>query len=752
MAKAFPALIGIGNSVLAAVGLQTSSLAVLAGTGAAAVAASTYALSALAPQQTIKTESAKLTDSKITSSSEGEPVGLLFNKFRLGGNIIWATRIDETVQKTSSGGGKKSPAVETTNYVYTASFAVALCRGEVDSLDALYFDGTEVDLDTIDYTFYYGTDSQEPDPTIEVIEGVGNVPAYKNLCYIVFSNLELTSYGNRVPSISCEITRGGEYTLGQVVTEVCLEAGLKSSDIDTTDIDDISIGGYFRSDSSSFRDIIDSLLRIYKCEAVDTGGIIIFQKKNSAEEYTVNVDDLVISKDSPFGLTKVKRQKEDILSQVSYSYADPDKSYSVGTVITEKVDTVGVESEISTSIAISEVEARNSASLDLLEDRFALETVEFSLPMTYQNIDVGSYVTIGDETFKVSGKEESTVVKFAGTTMVKGVYENFEFDLGSSISEQNYEPTATTLYNLSLPLISGQTEEDFEHVVAAYQSPWFGSVDVYEPDGSGGYTAATSVPFPAVMGVTSTDLPEGATGVFDLKNTLTVTLFDSGDNLASISELSLLNGGNAAAVQTTSGEWEVLQFQEAVLNPDGSYTLSKLLRGQFGTEYYTKETTLSGAPFVILDFDRLQKLPTLLGDIGREVTFRYGPFSFDVTDDDLFTNLVYTPKSTAFRPYSPVHLKEEYSSGNINLSWIRRDRLNSDSWEQTEIPMSESVEAYEVDILDGSSVVRTLTTSSTSVTYTSAQQVSDFGSEQTTLDWRVYQMSASYGRGTPAIG
>jgi hypothetical protein len=101
-------------------------------------------------------------------------------------------------------------------------------------------------------------------------------------------------------------------------------------------------------------------------------------------------------------------------------------------------------------------------------------------------------------------------------------------------------------------------------------------------------------------------------------------------------------------------------------------------------------------------------------------------------------------------PYAPVHIRGERSGGNIALSWVRRTRYNGDSWETPTIPLNEETESYEVDILNGSTVVRTLTSATPSVTYTSAQEVADFGGTQTSLSLRVYQMSATIGRGRPA--
>jgi hypothetical protein len=64
--------------------------------------------------------------------------------------------------------------------------------------------------------------------------------------------------------------------------------------------------------------------------------------------------------------------------------------------------------------------------------------------------------------------------------------------------------------------------------------------------------------------------------------------------------------------------------------------------------------------------------------------------------------------------------------------------------------MSEALEAYEVDILDGATVKRTLTVPSPLALYTAAQQIADWGStlgHGDTLDIRIAQVSAAAGRG-----
>jgi hypothetical protein len=92
-------------------------------------------------------------------------------------------------------------------------------------------------------------------------------------------------------------------------------------------------------------------------------------------------------------------------------------------------------------------------------------------------------------------------------------------------------------------------------------------------------------------------------------------------------------------------------------------------------------------------------------------------------------------------------------SDDIKLTWKRRTRIGGDGWSQVDVPLAEDSEAYEVEILDGATVKRTLNAASPSVTYTSAQQAADFGAPiawPNTLDVKVYQLSTTFGRGTPA--
>ncbi len=101
------------------------------------------------------------------------------------------------------------------------------------------------------------------------------------------------------------------------------------------------------------------------------------------------------------------------------------------------------------------------------------------------------------------------------------------------------------------------------------------------------------------------------------------------------------------------------------------------------------------------------------------------------------------------KPLSPAHVRGSRTAGDLNLTWVRRTRIGGDTWDGIDVPLGETEERYEIDILDGSTVKRTLTATSPGAVYTAAQQSADFGSPQSSVSLRIFQLSATRGRGTP---
>lgn len=178
----------------------------------------------------------RLNDLTVTASTYGNVIPELYGTSRMSGNMIWTAGIKEKKKKSGGKGGPKQ-----TTYTYSASFAIAFCKGEIKDVLSIWADGKLIwggkspdkgSLSVRDFTelfaafiskkkkkkkykfrVYRGTETQEPDSIIEAKEGVGKVPAYRGLCYLVFENMPLEDFGNRIPQLTAEITKTTSRTL-----------------------------------------------------------------------------------------------------------------------------------------------------------------------------------------------------------------------------------------------------------------------------------------------------------------------------------------------------------------------------------------------------------------------------------------------------------------------------------------------------------------------------------------------------------
>ena len=168
-----------------------------------------------------KIEGPRLKDATKQTSQDGVPIPFGYGSFPTTGNLIWTDRLVET--KSSKRGGKGGPKI--TEYVYTRSYAVGVCEGEIGGFliikrngKIVYDTRTNEELTALGYTseqiaesraaqakwlavakLYYGDEAQTPDPTMSAVKGAGNVPSYRGLAYIVCTHEDLTEERGAVP-------------------------------------------------------------------------------------------------------------------------------------------------------------------------------------------------------------------------------------------------------------------------------------------------------------------------------------------------------------------------------------------------------------------------------------------------------------------------------------------------------------------------------------------------------------------------
>jgi hypothetical protein len=210
-------------------------------------------------------------------------------------------------------------------------------------------------------------------------------------------------------------------------------------------------------------------------------------------------------------------------------------------------------------------------------------------------------------------------------------------------------------------------------------------------------------------------------------------------------EAELLEDGANTIAIGAHGRWELVQFADADQVGPTTWVLSHLLRGRRGTEHNIG-TSLTGDTAVLVSGFGVVRLPLPAGDVGTVLAYRGVTIGATLGSavDQLFAS-----DGEALQPFSVVHVEATWQEDlDLLIEWTRRDRLAVEFTDP--LPLSETSEAYEVDIIgDGSPapVLRTLSSSSPSVLYTAAQQLDDFGSPPpTAITVRIYQLGA-LGRG-----
>lgn len=178
---------------------------------------------------TIKQEGPRLESLDVMTSQEGAPLHYIAGRTAIAGEVIWAARLREVVSTDTEkvGGGKGgSQKVETTSYSYFASFAVSLGEGPIAHMGRIWLDGRVADIgDLINagkVRFYPGDETQGPDPLIQAIEGAA--PGYRGTSYVVFEDLPLEDFGNRIPQVKVEVFAQPQH-MEHMIPGVCMIPG-----------------------------------------------------------------------------------------------------------------------------------------------------------------------------------------------------------------------------------------------------------------------------------------------------------------------------------------------------------------------------------------------------------------------------------------------------------------------------------------------------------------------------------------------
>jgi hypothetical protein len=553
--------------------------------------------------------------------------------------------------------------------------------------------------------------------------------------------------------------RVGVAPLAELIRQLCALVGFTDADLDLTDIlaSEALVIGFNTTDRSSPRELIATLSDVYLFDGFESGGKLKFVRRGAAPSLTIDAGDIVVGDDGAPMIEVTRAQEIDLPRAVTLQFVDEDKGYEIGAVTAGRVArNADGKTAIEAPLVLTPTAARALAEARLYESWAGRESADITIAPRFLRIDPGDVLTLpkAGRTFemRVLNSETGAAKKLGLVQTDARIYTAPELAGRPPRGDQ------ITLYGppeirfMDLPLLA-DTDSPHQPYIAAYASPWPGREHVYRNVG-GSYTLITEVIAASIVGETLWDLYSGPTGRWDDGNYIQILSY--GGELASVTEDALFSGANTIAIENASGEWEILQFQNATLVAPGQYQISRLLRGQLGTEGAMRSPVAAGAKWALLDRARLAQLAITQADRNNALDLKYGPgtAAYDATS---YTQLSKTFQAIGLRPFSPAQVRGNWlSNGDAKFTWVRRTRIGGDDWEQIEVPLvAPDLQQYDVEILsdDEATVIRTISGLGVEEhTYTLAQQTADFGAQKWNFKARIYQISSVVGRGYPWKG
>lgn len=716
-----------------------------------------------------KAEGPRLDDLTVSASSYGRPIALLFGpENRIAGNIIWSTGLIETAKKTKSG-GKGGPTVVTTEYTYRASLAILLAEGVLDGVSKvwannklIYDAGGPVEGGALfgALRFYPGTLTQNPDPTIEAELGVGMTPAYRGSCYVVFEDLQLADFGNRIPNLEFLVIAQTETSVGAVVEEILVRCGIDTNLVSTVSLTE-PLRGFTIGSPASGIGALQPLALAFNFDVAEVGGGLRCSRRGASVLGVVLKEQLAGYADSgerPAETLRWSRaQVTSLPREATITFPDPERDWQANSQRARRSQG-SADSNLQTEIAVvmTADAGRRLADRMLWEAWTGMQSAEATTDDRWISMEPGrTYLfetPAGFEPLRLLRKTRGAngLIEIAVTRDQDAVYQSTARGVVATVPPNPLRQTQPSLIILlDIPLLLDADEPQgsgFYWGVVSSAEQWRGANGVRGLSALGPYEQMDAQGRELTLGTIDAGLVAPGPGFdsaveWDNVTVVRVTLARPDMRLESLTDAEVLAGGNAAFAGASGPAGEVFQFANADMVEPGVYDLSRLRRGQRGTEFAWDDHA-AGERFVLLDPGALIRSDFGLDDLN--LPRFYKSVSLLTLEVDAET-VPFTNTGVGLRPYSPEDLLAEgVSGGPIELTWKRRSRIGAGS---DPLPLAEVEELYLLQIMNGAVVVRSVSVPSPDFDYTEAMQLADFGALQTSLAFRVAQVSAAYGPG-----
>lgn len=483
--------------------------------------------------------------------------------------------------------------------------------------------------------------------------------------------------------------RSGASKMGvaEVVEDICLRTNiLTETDLDVSELENSELVGYVIDRETTARDVLKQLATAFLFDGYESDYKLKFRSRGNSSVVTIPEDWIARDNDNVVVRETITQEME-LPLRVTVNYYDTVRDHQQGsqsmkrnagpypTMWTRKEDIVDLP------IVWTPDDAKQCAD-KLLKMSWANRTsYNFMLPWKYMKYDPTDVATINLEDGTVYEIRLSDVtigadfqIAAAGTSEKAAAYVSTAVgQVGESPPQSIPSPYSAYPIVANTPLlrdIDYDTSANATTYTAAgtYALTYTGA-QIFMDDGFE-YEPIGATDLEAVTGICLTTLPyTTAQESTDETFVLQVRLDDVGATLESITQEEMLtNYRNAALVGK-----EVIQFRDAVLNVDGTWSLTGILRARRGTNYAVRDHAAS-EQFLLLDLGTMTKFTRPPEEYVTTRSFKA------VTSGTLIEDAEPYPFSLVPRdlmPYTPEDIKVTDDDTDVTISMARRSRVTA---------------------------------------------------------------------------
>lgn len=592
-------------------------------------------------------------DLLVQRSAYGEAIPRLYGRTRQAGIVIWALPLARGGNK---GGGRKA---------WATSFAVALSSRPILDVGRIWADGREIrDADgqfglPVRMRVYHGDGRQEPDPAILAAEGMGQAPGYQRLAYVVFEELDLGPFGNRIPNLSFEVI-ADDLEPGEWLADLGALSGIL---VLPNGMDNGAVG--YAASTVRWRQDTETLARLCGAEVRFSGGNACI----SATGRTITIPETEIGAIEPGGDAKPIRRAAagERPASLTFGYADPERDYQAGRQSATR-GRIGAALVSDAPVTTSASMARATADRLLRKAETSIATLEISLSWRWLDVTAGDILVLGERS------ERWRVVRRGIEGMLvrlELVREPHDIDIWQHGGDSGRAlpapvlpapPSIISVFETPVPLRAGVSDSGL-WVSATGEKGWRGA-EMHWTVGDNPVFLG-EIPSAVPGGILLEALAAGPATIWDEAASVVIRLDQPDESFEGREAEAILAGANLIRIGA-----ELLQFRDCKPVGDGVVRLSGLLRGRYGTEYAIA-TQPPGTRVQGILPEQALFLPLGNDAIGRAVRI----LAAGAGDPPGGTEALHIYAGGGAAPLAPAHVQIRRTlSGDIRLSWIPRDR------------------------------------------------------------------------------